>query len=563
MSSEQKQDHQGDNNHSDRNSIASSSCADVNLLHDLNISMPSPSMSSPGARHRTRSTTRRDDDVEDSMIALKSPDESEDNHHSHSCANLQGDYHNICLLVFLYVLQGIPLGLAGSLPLILQNRKVSYAQQAIFSFVNWPFSVKLLWAPIVDSIFSARFGRRKSWLIPIQYLIGIFMLTLSYFINDLLGDESSQPSIYLLTFVFLCLDTLAATQDIAVDGWALTMLKKRNVGYASTCNTVGQTMGYFMGNVIFLALESGSFCNKFLWFMYKTPSSEGLVTLSSFLHFWGIVFMISTTFVMILKRESRVDGDGKSTGEDELGLFQTYQMLYKILQLPAVQLFVLVLFTCKIGFSTSDAISGLKLIEYGVKKEHLAMLAVPVVPLQLTLPWLFSKYTAGPRPLSVFLKAYPWRLGLGVASAGVVYWTSILRDPASDSFPLYYYGVLLLVYASHQVTVYAIYVSLMAFHAKTADPGIGGTYMTLLNTLTNLGGNWPSTLALSTVEYLNVKSCKESADKTSQDCSVVIDGFYIQMVVVTVIGFLWLRWGRNRIQKLQRLPSDSWLVVKK
>ena len=29
-----------------------------------------------------------------------------------------------------------------------------------------------------------------------------------------------------------------ATQDIAVDGWALTMLSPENVGYASTCNSV-------------------------------------------------------------------------------------------------------------------------------------------------------------------------------------------------------------------------------------------------------------------------------------------------------------------------------------
>lgn len=525
--------------------------------HELIIQMPSSMSSSGEARHRTRSSTRKEDEVTTKL-------DEDENGHTHGHADLRGDYHNICLLVFLYVLQGIPLGLAGSLPLILQNRKVSYAQQAIFSFVNWPFSVKLLWAPVVDSIFNARFGRRKSWLIPTQYLIGLFMFSLSYFINDMLGDESSSPSIYLLTFTFLCLDTLAATQDIAVDGWALTMLKKRNVGYASTCNTVGQTMGYFMGNVIFLALESGSFCNKFLWFMYRYPSTEGLVTLSSFLYFWGIVFLISTTFVMIIKKESRVDGDGKMSDEDELGLWETYQMLYKILKLPAVQLFVLILFTCKIGFSTSDAISGLKLIEYGVKKEHLAMLAVPVVPLQLTLPWLFSKWTAGPRPLSVFLKAYPWRLSLGVVSAVFVYWTTIIRDPVTDSFPLYYYGVLLLVYASHQVTVYAIYVSLMSFHAKTADPCIGGTYMTLLNTLTNLGGNWPSTLALSTVEYLNIKSCTEAtAEGSPEVCSIVVDGFFIQMVITTVIGFLWLRWGHKKLEKIQRLPSESWLVVKK
>ena len=33
-------------------------------------------------------------------------------------------------------------------------------------------------------------------------------------------------------------------QDIAVDGWALTILRKENVGYAATTNAMGQTLGY-------------------------------------------------------------------------------------------------------------------------------------------------------------------------------------------------------------------------------------------------------------------------------------------------------------------------------
>ena len=89
------------------------------------------------------------------------------------------DRASITLLVFLYVLQGIPLGLAGSIPMVLQGKNIGYKQQAVFSFVYWPFSVKLLWAPIVDAAYFERFGRRKTWLVPMQYLIGFFMLFLA------------------------------------------------------------------------------------------------------------------------------------------------------------------------------------------------------------------------------------------------------------------------------------------------------------------------------------------------------------------------------------------------
>lgn len=90
----------------------------------------------------------------------------------------KNDRNSIAILLFLYILQGIPLGLAGSIPLLLA-KKVGYKQQAVFSFVYWPYSVKLLWAPFVDAAYFAKIGRRKTWLVPVQYLIGIFMLVLS------------------------------------------------------------------------------------------------------------------------------------------------------------------------------------------------------------------------------------------------------------------------------------------------------------------------------------------------------------------------------------------------
>lgn len=58
-----------------------------------------------------------------------------------------------------------------------------------------------------------------------------------------------------------------------------------------------------------------------------------------------------------------------------------------------------------------------------------------------------------------------------------------------------------------QVTLYSMFVAVMAFFARISDPAVGGTYMTLLNTLSNLGGNWPGTLALWMVDSLTYKQC--------------------------------------------------------
>ena len=113
------------------------------------------------------------------------------------------DTLNIFFLMFLYFLQGIPLGLKASLPFILSSRQASYANQAVFSLASWPFSLKLLWAPIVDSVFFASVGRRKSWLVPVQYLIGIFMLFYADFVHDMLEQKQSISSrgIYISSII--------------------------------------------------------------------------------------------------------------------------------------------------------------------------------------------------------------------------------------------------------------------------------------------------------------------------------------------------------------------------
>jgi PAT family acetyl-CoA transporter-like MFS transporter 1 len=53
----------------------------------------------------------------------------------------------------------------------------------------YPFSLKLLWAPIVDSIYSKYIGKRKTWLIPLQYMIGLMLILTSNYVKELLDDN--------------------------------------------------------------------------------------------------------------------------------------------------------------------------------------------------------------------------------------------------------------------------------------------------------------------------------------------------------------------------------------
>ena len=94
--------------------------------------------------------------------------------------DLEGDKEHVCILLFLYCLQGIPLGLKSSIPLILTRRSVPYTEQARFTIASYPFSMKVLdnIMPVYD--FWLR-KKLKKWNMSVfQFLVKILR---AYFVR--------------------------------------------------------------------------------------------------------------------------------------------------------------------------------------------------------------------------------------------------------------------------------------------------------------------------------------------------------------------------------------------
>ena len=172
-----------------------------------------------------------------------------------------------------------------------------------------------------------------------------------------LDDTIFKPDVISLTVAFFFLTFFAATQDVAVDGWALTMLKPKNVGYASTCNSIGQTTGWCLGYILYTVLDDA-----------------GVIDLAQFFLFWGIVFIVTTTIIAIFKKEKNQqlnhndekEEDGEvPEAEPELGIVETYKVIWKIICNPLVTPIIIFLFTAGIGFTASESISSLRLIDAG------------------------------------------------------------------------------------------------------------------------------------------------------------------------------------------------------
>jgi PAT family acetyl-CoA transporter-like MFS transporter 1 len=140
--------------------------------------------------------------------------------------SLKGEWSNIWLLLALYFLQGIPIGLASSLPLILSAKGASFSDQALFSLASWPYSLKLLWAPIVDSLHTSRWrlGQRKSWVVPCQLLTGAVMIAVGERVGDFFpgGEGGAAGAVNVPGLLATFLVMVASGWGHGVSWWQVT-----------------------------------------------------------------------------------------------------------------------------------------------------------------------------------------------------------------------------------------------------------------------------------------------------------------------------------------------------
>ncbi|KAF2757527.1 hypothetical protein EJ05DRAFT_439680 [Pseudovirgaria hyperparasitica] len=485
------------------------------------------------------------------------------------------DRRNFLLLVGLYFLQGIPMGLAmGSVPFLLKPF-VGYSEIGIFSLASYPYSLKLLWSPLVDAIWSPKVGRRKSWILPIQTLSGFGMLYLSTRVSSLMKDAGTSSSgVWEFTWWWFSLVFMCATQDIAVDGWALTLLSPENLSYASTAQTVGLTAGQFLSYTVFLAFNSKDFANK--WFRpADAPLDEGLLTLPSYLWFWGWAYLVATIGLALLKREDRA--------RNLEGVWDVYKVMGGILKLRNIQLFIVVHLIAKIGFQANDGVTNLKLLDKGFSQEDLALTVLIDFPFEIGLGYYAGQWSQKYQPMSVWSWAFIGRL-----FAAVFAQFTVMIFPAGDTTTWY----LLLVIVEHVFSTFmntVMFVAISAFHAKISDPVIGGTYMTLLATVSNLGGTFPRIFVLKFVDWFTVATCHpptvNPSDMKSVDvidapfscvaepdkarckagggaCTISTDGYYIVNILCVVIGALtFVAFIRPTVLKLQALPLKAWRLA--
>src|SRR5579862_6387533 len=82
----------------------------------------------------------------------------------------------VLIVLLLGFSSGLPLALSGSTLLIwMREAGVDLGTIGLFALVGTPYTIKFLWAPLIDALdvplLSRRFGRRRGWLLLSQFLL--------------------------------------------------------------------------------------------------------------------------------------------------------------------------------------------------------------------------------------------------------------------------------------------------------------------------------------------------------------------------------------------------------
>jgi PAT family beta-lactamase induction signal transducer AmpG len=151
------------------------------------------------------------------------------------------------------------MGFSSGLPLLLGFSTLSYwlskegvSLTAIGGLLaaSAPYSVKFLWAPLIDQarlpVFTTLFGQRRGWMLAIQIFLAAAIAALGF------GDP--RESIAYIAALALVVAFLSASQDIVIDAYRIDILEDHEQGAGAAMTQTGYRLGLLVAGAGAIAL---------------------------------------------------------------------------------------------------------------------------------------------------------------------------------------------------------------------------------------------------------------------------------------------------------------------
>jgi len=165
---------------------------------------------------------------------------------------------------------GLPLLLiGGTLKLWMKDQGVDLTIIGIFSLVGLPYTLKFLWAPVMDRFVPPFLGRRRGWILTCQILLIVGLSCLA------VTDPSSSPWSVALAAFFVAF--FSASQDIAIDAYRRDLLRDEELGLGSSLAVNGYRIGMLVAGALAATLAD-QIPWKEVYFIMAGAMGIGVVT---------------------------------------------------------------------------------------------------------------------------------------------------------------------------------------------------------------------------------------------------------------------------------------------
>ncbi len=149
------------------------------------------------------------------------------------------------LLGGLYVTQFLGLGfILTAVPAILRDQGSSLSDISIVYTLGFIWSIKFLWAPLIDRFSPSTSQHYRSWLILLQSLMILSLICAAVL------DITSQYTLLIVCFALF--SVFSASQDIAADALGITILEPQERGVGNSIQASGGFIGNFVGGGVVL-----------------------------------------------------------------------------------------------------------------------------------------------------------------------------------------------------------------------------------------------------------------------------------------------------------------------
>ncbi len=138
----------------------------------------------------------------------------------------------LAAVLVLGLASGLPYNLTdATLQAWLKDSGISNTTIGVLSLVGLAYTLKPLWAPLLDRYVPPFLGRRRGWIVIFQGALAVALTWMAYH-----GPEGGLTS---LALVALVVAVLSASQDIVIDAWRTDLVSSVERGPAATATNLG------------------------------------------------------------------------------------------------------------------------------------------------------------------------------------------------------------------------------------------------------------------------------------------------------------------------------------